>query len=340
MTWISPEGKRLRWDGTLEAKKIAGGAGTVNNVPVNNKDIVNKEYVDTQITTGVKLNNIQDPDGNGSIDMTNRTQTFSFTNPAGGMAWEFTGNGSGHFLDIKQHTGNVAVGSHLLHIEAADNDAHLLHLTHNGAATSNVLDVDNGGATQFEMDASGKMTWVSDTTLYRSAANMLKTDDDLTTSSFIFESDGDIKCTSANPIDFYPDNQTSIALRVAEDGTNLELSALGTSRIEIGDDVDLASNDLTTWGTVSGAVFAGAGVAAFATSGAATISLGTHVADSTDPHGATLTQTTLVSGGCVFTSGDKSSSAAIECVNVIYGTDATPAANTTPEGTVWLKYTA
>jgi hypothetical protein len=48
-------------------------------------------------------------------------------------------------------------------------------------------------------------------------------------------SGGNLKHTGANGYDIYPENQSSIALRIAEDGTNLELAGLGTSSIEFQD---------------------------------------------------------------------------------------------------------
>ena len=70
-----------------------------------------------------------------------------------------------------------------------------------------------------------------------------------------------------------------------------------------------------------------------------------HADDSSDPHGATLTQTTIlgttISGatfnGGRFNSGDAQSGA---CVNVYSGTSATPpTANTTPLGSLYIQYT-
>jgi|TARA_Y100000310_G_scaffold81786_2_gene78383 hypothetical protein len=78
----------------------------------------------------------------------------------------------------------------------------------------------------------------------------------------------------------------------------------------------------------------------FATSGGATVSLGTHATDSSDPHGAVLTQTTIntTSGGMT---ADNDASGAAIFRNFLIGTEATPfAASNATQGTVYLQYTA
>ncbi|MBA7678064.1 hypothetical protein ES703_86335 [subsurface metagenome] len=73
----------------------------------------------------------------------------------------------------------------------------------------------------------------------------------------------------------------------------------------------------------------------------------THIADSSNPHGATLTQTNITSSGNItggdtltIVTGDHGAAATDEVVNVCYGTGDPPAANTTTEGTIFVKYTA
>lgn len=48
----------------------------------------------------------------------------------------------------------------------------------------------------------------------------------------------------ASNMDFYPTNQTTIGLRLASDGTNLELTGLGTSFIELKDSLDMDNNSI------------------------------------------------------------------------------------------------
>ncbi len=73
----------------------------------------------------------------------------------------------------------------------------------------------------------------------------------------------------------------------------------------------------------------------------------THIADSSDPHGVTLTQTNITSSGEItggdtltVVTGDHGAAATDEVVNVCYGTEDPPAANTTAIGSLFIKYTA
>lgn len=73
----------------------------------------------------------------------------------------------------------------------------------------------------------------------------------------------------------------------------------------------------------------------------------THIADSTDPHGVTLTQTNVtssgqISGGALIVAGDHDRTVVSGgVVNVYYGTGATaPTANTTTLGSLYIQYTA
>lgn len=64
----------------------------------------------------------------------------------------------------------------------------------------------------------------------------------------------------------------------------------------------------------------------------------THIADSSDPHGSTLTQTTIAATTIV--TGDHGTAATDEVVNVCYGTGSPPTASTTTEGTLFIQYIA
>lgn len=88
------------------------------------------------VDNGTTLDTVGAPAVDTNITMANRTLTWRFTNPAGGMGWEFTGAASGHLLEITQTGGNPGPGTHLLHIEASDTDAVPLHLR---AATTATL---------------------------------------------------------------------------------------------------------------------------------------------------------------------------------------------------------
>lgn len=72
----------------------------------------------------------------------------------------------------------------------------------------------------------------------------------------------------------------------------------------------------------------------------------THAADSSDPHGATLTQTKLtssgeISGAALFNTGDHNTSGAAMCLGIITSDAATPpSASAFPQGTIYVQYTA
>lgn len=66
----------------------------------------------------------------------------------------------------------------------------------------------------------------------------------------------------------------------------------------------------------------------------------THIADASDPHGSTLTQTTITAGTVTITT-DQDTDDTVYVPQVLHGTDATPpAANTVTRGTIYIQYTA
>lgn len=77
---------------------------------------------------GTTLDTVGNPSADKTFTMANRTVTWQFVNPSGGMRWLFTGAAAGHSLEIEQSGGNPGPGTHLLHIEAEDQDVVPLHL--------------------------------------------------------------------------------------------------------------------------------------------------------------------------------------------------------------------
>jgi hypothetical protein len=138
--------------------------------------------------TGISLFEIEDLTANKVFTMANKTLEWQFTNPTGGMKFDFTGAAAGHSIEIMQETGNPSTDMHLLHIHAEDADPTALHLVP-GATTSRALMTHANGDTltnpgRFEMTGAGAMAWgtgaaATDTNLYRLGANVLKTDDSL-----------------------------------------------------------------------------------------------------------------------------------------------------------------
>lgn len=107
-----------------------------------------------------------------------------------------------------------------------------------------------------------------------------------------------------------------------------------THRIGDGSDhADVASNTSNIV-TLSGVVVSVSGAGA------------THEADSSDPHGATLTQTNISSTGLISGTtltavvGDHGTNTNPELVNTVYSSGSTPpTASTTTEGTLFVQYT-
>jgi hypothetical protein len=131
-----------------------------------------------------KLNDILNPDGDKTFAMTTHQIGFLWTTPTGNpMELEASGAYTGALLHIHQHTGNPG-SAYLLELEASDTDVE--HVKSTGAATTTEflgLYVSGDTEERFALYSDGKMEWGAggaaalDTNLYRSAANILATDD-------------------------------------------------------------------------------------------------------------------------------------------------------------------
>ena len=132
----------------------------------------------------IKLNLLANPSGNKTFNMTTRTLKFLWTNPWGNpMELEASGAYSGALLHVHQHTGNPSGHVHLVEVESEDADVHHFASIAPGVGTHS-LSVEITGDTdhRFSVLASGELEWgpgngAEDTNLYRSAADILKTDD-------------------------------------------------------------------------------------------------------------------------------------------------------------------
>lgn len=117
---------------------------------VNDSDAVNKsqlDVVDTKVDNhiadladphDIRLNQIGNPTANGSINMNAYTQAFTFSNPAGGIAYNWIGAASGHLFELSQIIGNPTTTTHLLHIDADDVDVTNIHSQHANASAVNM----------------------------------------------------------------------------------------------------------------------------------------------------------------------------------------------------------
>jgi hypothetical protein len=169
------------WDGSSWSGFVPGEGCTVYNESTDVHQTYNGTTWGT-LTTVTKLDDIQDPDSSHVLTMADKTLTWRFTNPAGGMYFEWTGAASGHLLELNQNTGNPAAGTHLLHLEATDTDVVPIHIQHSAkTADAIITDVAGDSNYRFHLTVNGKIQWgsgsaVEDTNLYRSGAGLLRTD--------------------------------------------------------------------------------------------------------------------------------------------------------------------
>ena len=76
----------------------------------------------------ILLDQIGNPGASKTFTMANKTLTWTWTTPTGGMDYNMTGAYTGDLIHIHQHTGNPGAGVELMHIEASDADVTALHI--------------------------------------------------------------------------------------------------------------------------------------------------------------------------------------------------------------------
>jgi hypothetical protein len=132
--------------------------------------------------TSLKLNQMENPDGDKTFNMTSRQLKFLWTNPSGNpMELEASGAYTGSLLHIHQHTGNPS-SAYLMELESSDTDVEHVKSTLPSANIHSYCTYITGDSSErFYLNADGAMYWgdgtTQDTNLYRNAANTLKTDD-------------------------------------------------------------------------------------------------------------------------------------------------------------------
>ena len=131
------------------------------------------------------LNSLANPDGDKTFVMTTRQLEFLWTNPSGNpLTLEASGAYTGALLHIHQHTGNPG-STYLLELESEDSDVEHLSSTMPSTGLHAIcLYVAGDTDERFVAHSGGELAWgpgnaAQDTNLYRSAADTLKTDDDL-----------------------------------------------------------------------------------------------------------------------------------------------------------------
>jgi len=128
------------------------------NTPVNDYDLVNKEYVDTALTT-IPLDEIANPEGHTTFNMANKQIIFNFNNPTGTGNMELNASGafSGDLLHVHQHTGNPGTVN-LIHLEASDADVDGIRIATQTA--SDALVVESGKVTILSDNSSADTAYV------------------------------------------------------------------------------------------------------------------------------------------------------------------------------------
>jgi len=121
-------------------KNVATREGTIEKVPVNSNDIVNKAYADAHTHS---LDEIENPGANKTFTMSNKTLAFRYTapTPAGDFAGAFevsaTGGFSGNLVHIHQHTGNPGA---VVLLDLESDDADVIDLNINSAGKAIVIE--------------------------------------------------------------------------------------------------------------------------------------------------------------------------------------------------------
>jgi len=164
------------------------GSLTVESTSVLNQDLTtdaSPTFAGATFTgpvTGIALNEIEDPTTDKTFTMANKTLTFRFTNPSGGVAMEWTGDASGHLFELKQDTGNPTT-TYMMHLEWSDPDVIGIHMQASSSSDiAEIINVAGDADYRLHIHADGLFDWgdgtnATDTNLYRSTADTLKTDD-------------------------------------------------------------------------------------------------------------------------------------------------------------------
>jgi len=175
-----------------ENQIISGSESITDNLYV---DIINEQQTDSGVTVdGVVLHNSEmsidylgNPTQDNTISLAAHTLTWQFTNPFGGVLYNWQGAASGHLFELRQETGNPSPGTHLLHLDATHPNVVNLHLVQ-GDPGSRVfytsVDGDTAGVARLQISASGRLDWgdgtnAVDTSIYRSVTGDLTFSDSI-----------------------------------------------------------------------------------------------------------------------------------------------------------------
>lgn len=129
-------------------KNVATREGTIEKVPVNDSDIVNKKYVHSG---AILLDEIGNPTGDTTFTMANKLLAFRYTAPTpagdfdGAFEVEAVGGFTGNLVHIHQHTGNPGAGTVLLGLETEDSDVCPLQIIGKDGVAAELDISDDGG---------------------------------------------------------------------------------------------------------------------------------------------------------------------------------------------------
>jgi hypothetical protein len=169
--WLSWNGNSIEFNETklnatgnsryvnIDGDNMTGNLNTTGNITADT-------YFGDGSELNIPLNSIENPDGDKIFSVGGNTIGFKFTNPVGGMIFNWTGAASGHLFALTQTGNSVPPGSanHLLHIDSDDPDVLDLHIFH-GGGIGQAFKVE-GGYANFTDGIYGSGEFLTDVSTY------------------------------------------------------------------------------------------------------------------------------------------------------------------------------
>ena len=130
---------------------LTGNASTATALAADPADCSSEQWANSINASGtlgcalIPLDDLTDLNGSANISLGDNNLQFS-AGGTGTLSLVMQGTSGGNKFTIDQNAGDQPAGTHLLHIEAADPDVHLLHLAQHAASTSMALHVSSGRA--------------------------------------------------------------------------------------------------------------------------------------------------------------------------------------------------
>ena len=353
--WQGEGRDTISWDGTIKAKNFIGDGSQLTGISATGgvTSWNTRTGAVVPATDDYTLNQIADLTADKTFSMTTRLLKFRWANPIGAdpFTLEQSGTYTGAVLRITQNTGNPGA-CYLLSLDSTDPDVE--HIKSSGATVDvhSICTYVSGDADErFILNTGGMLEWgdgasPEDTNLYRSSANVLKTDDSL----FVVG--------TASAATLYAGTQ-NVGTHIASGGIHTRWDLVSNGKIDITNLPSLTASYAVTPITSAMLPYLGASYAVTASYAATVLALNAtaasgattsqayfaHAADASDPHGSQLTQTyltvsTAASAALLEITGDQSTASAAYVLNSVYSTLATPpTASNYPIGTLYFQYT-